>query len=387
MENFIQNVFAKYDNYLNKNILHRRFKHQDLIKELKTKSGKFELKIVGKSFEDRDICSVKIGEGLTKILIWSQMHGNEPTATLALLDIFNFFCTSDEFDSYRNEILKKCTLVFVPMLNPDGAELFIRRNAQFIDLNRDAERLAAPESQILKNIRDELNADFGFNMHDQELYYGVANSGKASALAFLAPSYNFEKEINSTRERAINVIAGLNFMLQKFIPQHIAKYSDTYMPNAFGDSMQRWGTSTILIESGYYKNDFERQFVRKLNFITLISAFYSIATKNFNKFTFEEYEKIPVNTKDAIFDYLIKNVTIVKKTKKYIADIGISRDKSDKESFTDYFTDYLIWDIGDLSGFSGHNILDFCFHDLSDIEDNIKRFSNADFLIKKYFKY
>lgn len=385
MEKFINNLFLKYNNYLNKNILHRRFKHADLAKELIGLSKKFEVKVIGKSFRNRKIFSIKIGTGPTKILLWSQMHGNESTATLALLDIFNFLSDDDEFNSFRKEIFEKCTLVFIPMLNPDGAEYFIRRNAQHIDLNRDAERLSAPESQILKKIRDEINADFGFNLHDQELYYGVANTGKPSTLAFLAPSFNIEKEINPTREKSMQIIAGFNEMLQNYIPQHIAKYSDTYMSNAFGDSMQKLGTSTILIESGYYKNDNERQIVRKFNFLCLIQAFYSIATYSFQKFSIADYEKIPANNKDAIFDYLIKNVTIVNKFGKYIADIGICRDKSDKENFTDYIKNYLIWDIGDLTNFSGHNIFDFYNKELIDNEENIKKFSNADFLIQKYF--
>ena len=38
----------------------------------------------------------------------------------------------------------------VPMLNPDGAERYARRNAQAIDINRDALQLATPEGRLLK---------------------------------------------------------------------------------------------------------------------------------------------------------------------------------------------------------------------------------------------
>ena len=44
-------------------------------------------------------------------------------------------------------ILSSLTLYVVPMLNPDGAERFQRRNAQSIDINRDALRLQTPEGQ------------------------------------------------------------------------------------------------------------------------------------------------------------------------------------------------------------------------------------------------
>ena len=41
-------------------------------------------------------------------------------------------------DEPVKRILSALTLYVVPMLNPDGAERYQRRNAQNIDLNRDA---------------------------------------------------------------------------------------------------------------------------------------------------------------------------------------------------------------------------------------------------------
>lgn len=385
MKNLIEELFYKYDYYKNKNIQNRRFKHTDFVKELDKLPGKFEIRKIGTSFENRDIFSVKIGLGKTKILFWSQMHGNESTATLSILDIFNFLSNYSNFDNFRNDILRNFSLYFVPMLNPDGAEKFNRRNSQDIDLNRDAIKLTAPESQILKNIQEQIKPDFAFNLHDQELYYGVGNTNKASSLAFLSPSYNTEKETNNTREKSMKLIAELYSELQKFIPGQIAKYNDSFMSNAFGDNFQKWGTSTILIESGYYKNDNERQFIRKLNFVTIIYSLFSILSNSYNKFSISDYQQIPENRKDAFFDYLIKNLKITRKSKQYIVDIGISRDKSDKEVFTDYKEDYLIWEIGDLSNFYGHNTLDANFSEIEDNELNICRLNNANFLIKKYF--
>ena len=52
-------------------------------------------------------------------------------------------------------------------------------------------------------------------------------------------------------------------VLSDFIPGHIGRYSDDYEPRAFGDNFQTWGTSTILIETGGWKGDPEKQFLRK----------------------------------------------------------------------------------------------------------------------------
>ena len=45
---------------------------------------------VGTSVLGRPICSVKFGRGPRRILFWTQMHGNEPTATGAVFDLLNF---------------------------------------------------------------------------------------------------------------------------------------------------------------------------------------------------------------------------------------------------------------------------------------------------------
>ena len=45
-----------------------------------------QLNIAGFSVLRKPIYSYTIGAGKTKILIWSQMHGNESTTTKALMD-------------------------------------------------------------------------------------------------------------------------------------------------------------------------------------------------------------------------------------------------------------------------------------------------------------
>ncbi|MCK7523395.1 MAG: hypothetical protein MZV64_39955 [Ignavibacteriales bacterium] len=87
---------------------------------LKIKSG-FTVKVVGKSVEGRELKLITIGHGKKKIFMWSQMHGDEPTATAALFDIFNFIndTTNKEF---CKALFERVTLYFLPMVNPDGAE-------------------------------------------------------------------------------------------------------------------------------------------------------------------------------------------------------------------------------------------------------------------------
>ena len=104
---------------------------------------------VGASLEGRSINLITTGTGPFRVLLWSQMHGDEPTATAALFDVFDYFQRHRD-DPVVQRILSSLTLYVVPMLNPDGAERYQRRNAQGIDLNRDALALQTPEGQLLK---------------------------------------------------------------------------------------------------------------------------------------------------------------------------------------------------------------------------------------------
>lgn len=356
---FSQKLYDQYDAFNEEAIKNRRFKHQevkDLVRELKTGS-KFEVSKVGQSVEGRDIFMVKIGEGETKVLLWSQMHGDEPTATMALFDIFNFFKQESAFEKEKKDILDNTTLYFIPMLNPDGAEVYQRRNALDIDLNRDALRLQSPESNILKSIRDSLNADFGFNLHDQDILWSAGISGKPATISLLAPAYDYENSVNEVRAKAMKLIVLLNEMLQQYIPGQVAKWSDDFEPRAFGDNIQKWGTSTILIESGGFKNDPEKQQIRKLNFVTILTALKAIADSSFTDKKLDEYYQIPENEK-YLFDLVIRNVTMEKNGLQYKVDIGINREEIDIHDHKGFYYQSSIEEIGDMSVYGGYQELD-----------------------------
>jgi hypothetical protein len=356
---FEQNLYQSYDRYKEKSLTHRRFKHSDitpLIKKLKNKDG-FKVKVVGKSVEGRELNLISIGNGKKKVFLWSQMHGDEPTATAALFDIFNFISDSSN-KKFCSALFTKITLCFLPMVNPDGAERFKRRNLYDIDLNRDASRLQCPEAVILKSVFDSLKADFGFNLHDQSHRYSVGNSFRTATISFLAPAYNYEKEFNDVRGNAVKLIGNMFGSLSQFIPGHIAKYSDEYEPRAFGDNFQKWGTSTILIESGGWKDDPEKQFIRKLNFIALLSAFKSIAEESYMNTGNDVYESIPFND-NYIFDVILRNLTLKSGKEKIKVDIGINLDEFEGAHEKKIYYKSSVEDLGDLSIFYAFKDLDF----------------------------
>ncbi|HRK82011.1 MAG TPA: M14 family zinc carboxypeptidase [Saprospiraceae bacterium] len=341
-------LYDRHSAYKEPSITRQRFKHAAIAPLVQRLQSPFQWSVDGKSIEGRNIYRVQYGNGPIKVLLWSQMHGDEPTATMALMDIFNFLSRSDEWDELRSRLRSELTLVFVPMLNPDGAERFERRNALGIDLNRDALRLQCPESQLLKRLRDELSAQWGFNLHDQGRFYGAGLGPKNAAMAFLAPAYNYEKEINDSRGNAMQLIAGLSAFLHEYIPGHIARYDDEFEPRAFGDNIQKWGTSTILIEAGVLPNDPEKQELRRLHFAALLMALDAIASQKVEQFDIAGYEQIPFNKSNFFHDLIIREAEVEKAGRVYTLDIGFRRDGSSVS----------ISDQGDLSIFHAFDEVD-----------------------------
>ncbi len=347
----------QYDRYYIAQIKTRRFEvefyHKILDSLIKRSDNQFESKIIGESFKKRPIKLVKFGKGEVKILLWSQMHGDESTASLSLLDFINFLINEKDYSQY---IFDKITLYIIPVLNPDGTHAFERRNYQEIDINRDALRLQTPEGKILKSIRDSLQPHFAFNLHDQYSNNSVGKTGRPAAIALLAPAFDYEKNINEIRKRALQLCVEIKETIEKFYPGVVARYDDEFEPRAFGDNFQKWGSSTILIESGGYFNDFEKQEVRKMNFIAFVKSVYSIATENYNRYQAEKFFDIPENER-LFFDLLIKNVIVIKDSIEYLVDIGISYTEKFDSLRNRYVRIYNVSDIGDLSTYFGFDTL------------------------------
>ncbi|MEP1088650.1 M14 family zinc carboxypeptidase [Algoriphagus sp.] len=344
----LEDAYSKYEEGA---ITHRRFKHADLQPLIQQHSASFEVKKLGESVEGRSISSLDWGDGKTKVMLWSQMHGNESTATMSLFDLFNFLAGSgDDYDELRTLLRSTLHLKFIPMINPDGAEQFKRRNALDIDLNRDAISQISPEAVILKAVRDDFDPEFGFNLHDQQIYYNASGTPKQATISVLAPAYNYATDINAVRIKAMQTIVGMNEILQEVVPGHVGRYDDAFEPRAFGDNITKWGTSTILIESGGYPNDPEKQFIRQLNFMIILNALEQIATKSYERYTVDQYFEIPDNDLQLV-DLLINEVQVPVNGKYYPVDLGIRR--RDMTVGNTYYMSASVDDLGDLQVYYG----------------------------------
>jgi len=356
---FAWNLYHGYENYKDKHLSNCHFKYSNilpLIHHLKSKNI-FTVNKAGESAEGRDVYLISIGNGDKKIFCWSQMHGDEPTATAALFDIFNFFLTENHYPDFKHYLFDKTTLHFMPMVNPDGAELFQRRNICEIDLNRDAAQKQSLEAKILYSAFDEIKPEFGFNLHDQDRAYAVGLSGKSAAISFLAPPYDYAKTLNESRTNSMKLIGEQYNLLSEFIPGHIAKYQDDYEPRAFGDNFTKSGSSIVLLESGGWCDDREKEFLRKINFISLLTSFKGIAEESYLTEKIEIYQSIPNNEK-LMMDFIIRNITARKFQTKYNVDIGINYEEVIFNNSHNFYYKAKIEDVGDLSVYSGYKELD-----------------------------
>ncbi len=289
----------------------RRFTHSELWNALDpiVRGSSFRVAEFGQSVHGRALRAVTFGRGPTTVLLWSQMHGDESTATMSLADILAWMGDGRR-DALRDLLATRLTIVMVPMLNPDGAELFQRENAIGIDVNRDARRLSTPEARSLKALRDSIVPSFGFNLHDQNARTLGSTTGRQVGIALLAPAADAERTYGPVRSTARLVAARMRTVLEREIPGRIARYDDAFNPRAFGDLIQQWGTSTVLIESGALPNDPEKQQLRRVNVIAILTALEAIATGGYRAADPAVYESLPVNDRAAV-DILITGASVV----------------------------------------------------------------------------
>ncbi|MCU4189213.1 peptidase M14 [Flavobacterium sp. HXWNR29] len=312
----------------------------------------FEITEIGKSVQQRSIYQVQIGTGKTKILMWSQMHGNEPTTTKGLFDFFNFLSKDSEL---AQQIKNKYTLLCIPMLNPDGAFAYTRENANSVDLNRDAYLASQPEMKLLRILYEEFKPDYCYNLHDQRTIFGTEGFNLPATMSFLAPAFNNDRDYNEVRMKAIVIINKMNRALQEYIPYQIGRFDDSYNVNCTGDYFTTQNTPTILFEAGYFQMDYDRDESRKYVFISLLSSLLDNYENVIVDNELDNYLRIPQNNK-RFFDFIYKNVKIIDNSVEKIINFAAQYDEV-LENNEIYFK-AKISKVSDLEEYSGHTEYD-----------------------------
>src|SRR5512139_1917155 len=219
----------------------------------------------------------EIGRSVEGRAIYHLLFGRGPTATAALFDV------AEQFRRHRAEpaytrMLDALTIHVVPMLNPDGAERFQRRNAQGIDINRDALRLQTPEGRALKALRDRLNPEIGFNLHNQGWRTSAGKTGQPASISLLSVAFDEARTESPGRLLTKQLCALIRDALEPLAPGRVARYDEDFEVRAFGDNLTKWGTSVVLIETGPWPAAEPDPYLVRLNFVALMAALDGLAT-------------------------------------------------------------------------------------------------------------
>lgn len=333
-------------------VAQRYFTYTTFLNSFEKLLGQFETELydftsIGESVNNNPIYRLAIGTGKTKVLMWSQMHGNESTTTRSLFYLVDWFLKSD--------LLEKYQLYIIPVLNPDGLNQWTRVNANGVDLNRDAQDLSQPESLILRSAFDSFKPNFCLNLHDQRTIYGSPDGLKAVQCSFLSPAANEARDITPSRLAAMEVINSIVNNVKDDVKGAIGRYDDGYNINCVGDTFQSLGVPTILFEAGQSDTDYYRLSTVNVIFQALKAALHSITAENKNKkeeiiSTYKEINPIATN----FTDILIKNVPSGKKR----VDLSIMYQEILQDD--QLFFSPILSGINDSSVKNAHRFIDFC---------------------------
>ncbi|PFG43417.1 zinc carboxypeptidase [Isoptericola jiangsuensis] len=144
--------------------------------------GIVEVEEIGRSVEGRPLEAVTVGDGPRTLLVLTQVHGDEPMGTEAVLQLLKAAAAPTPAGAALREGV---TIVAVPRINPDGWERYQdrdfadgldpRRNANDIDLNRafgptTVDLALAPEAVAVQDLVEATEPDLVLDYHHQVSY-------------------------------------------------------------------------------------------------------------------------------------------------------------------------------------------------------------------------
>jgi hypothetical protein len=221
----------------------------------------------------------------------------------------------------------------IPMLNPDGSEIYERRNLQAIDINRDALHLATPEGRILKRIRDLHEPMLGFNLHDQSWRMAVGDTGVLATISVLAVAGDEAGTVTPGRLLAKRACSAIVQTLDPFIPGGVARFDEDWNPRAFGDNVTAWGTPVVLIESGGLPPGRDISDLTRLNFVAILTVLQELVRNDLTDYDPEVYEGLQRNRRDGWADVVVLGGSIrqPQNPSPYRADLAFNLEVGDRD--------------------------------------------------------
>ncbi|OKI62277.1 M14 family zinc carboxypeptidase [Micromonospora sp. CB01531] len=130
----------------------------------RTSRGLVRVDSAGTSGEGRELLYATVGSGPMTFWLQARIHGNELHSTEAVLQILDHLASGSP---EARLIREKLTVVVIPMYNPDGSEANIRQSTtpNRVDLNRDWENFAQPESAAFWRLWRQVAPELALDLH------------------------------------------------------------------------------------------------------------------------------------------------------------------------------------------------------------------------------
>lgn len=170
--------------------------------------GRLKVETIGRSVQGRDIPLVEVSDPnaptdtTKKLFVICRQHGNEPASTEAMLNVIEGLVLDN--DANAGNILSKVSFYIVPMMNPDGADLYQRRNVNGADLNRDWLNLWQPETLSVRRAIDSIGPDVIIDEH--ELSPG---NTKSDYVETAGPESGASAEVAAESETMMRLVIGM----------------------------------------------------------------------------------------------------------------------------------------------------------------------------------
>lgn len=268
---------ARYERYRLRAWSGRWLRPDQVADQCRRWEGGLAPRVLGHSFEGRPLCGLHWGAGPRRLLFWAQVHGNEPTSAQALGDLLQWLLAQDGEDALRQELHARLQIFVLPQVNPDGAEAHERRNAQQIDLNRDARRHQTPEMRVLQRFIEEVQPHWCFNLHDQRTRFSLGPERRPATISFLAARANAGGSPTAVQQQAQRLIGAVLQSLPEAWQTQMGRFGDAFYPTALGDTLHQRGLPTVLMECGGAPEDPERRVARQWGFAALLEALRAVA--------------------------------------------------------------------------------------------------------------
>lgn len=209
--------------------------------------GRMQVSSIGQSVKGKDIPMVVISdpsaapETTKKLFIICRQHGNEPASTEAMLSLIEQLVLKT--DDVTKDVLSKVAFYIVPMVNPDGADAFQRRNAHGADLNRDWLNLWEPETRAVRAAINAVLPDVIIDEHELS-----PTNRNSDFVETAGPSSGAPADVVAECERMQGLVVGMlrthdmGVVSYEIADQHPARLAHRYFPI-------HAGTKTILFES------------------------------------------------------------------------------------------------------------------------------------------